>query len=95
MSDTFATIVVTAATQVEAQTIAAEYPGGAGMFTTGCSPDGQPPATAYISSGYIDEGIPPALAEVPGIVISDQPPFVVLADLGLALVTSDPVVADV
>ena len=61
------------------------------MFVTGCSPDGAPPATHYISTGWMDAGVPPALADVPGIVISDLPPFTVLADLGLQLVTdADP-----
>jgi hypothetical protein len=85
--ETFASIVVPAAGQAEAQTIAAGFPGGEGMFTTGCSADGAPPASYYISSGSMDAGIPLALADVPGIVISDLPPFTLLADLGLQLVS--------
>lgn len=33
----------------------AEGDAGAGMFTTGVSPDGSEPATHYFSSGYIDD----------------------------------------
>ena len=83
----FRTIVVSADEQAEAQAIAAEYPGGAGMFTTACSPTGLLPATDYISSGYVTTDIVDALADVPGIVISDLPPFTLLADLGLQLVS--------
>lgn len=88
MADIFKTLVVWADEQAMAQNVAAEYPGGAGMFTTGCSADGQPPATAYISSGMLDEAIVDALVSVPDIVISEADPFVVLAEQGLSLITS-------
>jgi len=84
----FRTIVVPADEQAEAQAIAAEYPGGAGMFTTACSPTGDLPATDYISSGLMSVEIVDALAE--GLTdedISEDPPFVALERLGLKLVT--------
>ena len=84
----FRTIVVSADEQAEAQAIAAEYPGGAGMFTTACSPTGDLPATDYISSGLMSVDIVDALAE--GLTdedISEEPPFVALERLGLKLVT--------
>ena len=84
----FRTIVVSADEQVEAQAIAAKYPGGAGMFTTACSPTGDLPATDYISSGLMSVEIVDALAE--GLTdedISEDPPFVALERLGLKLVT--------
>ena len=84
----FRTIVVSADEQAEAQAIAAEYPGGAGMFTTACSPTGDLPATDYISSGLMSVEIVDALAE--GLTdedISEDPPFVALDRLGLKLVT--------
>jgi hypothetical protein len=84
----FRTIVVPAAEQALAQSIAAEYPGGAGMFTTGCSPSGLLPATDYISSGMMGEDIVEALGTA--LVdedISEEPPFVALERLGLQLVS--------
>ena len=84
----FRTMIVPAAEQAEAQAIAAEYPGGEGMFTTACSPTGLLPATDYISSGYVTTDIVDALAA--GLVdedISEEPPFVALDRLGLKLVS--------
>jgi len=84
----FRTIIVPADEQAEAQAIAAEYPGGAGMFTTACSPTGDLPATDYISSGMLSVEIVDALAA--GLLdedISEEPPFVALNRLGLKLVT--------
>lgn len=84
----FRTIVVPAAEQALAQAIAAEYPGGAGMFTTACSPTGLLPATDYISTGYMGEDIVEALGTA--LVdedISEEPPFVALERLGLQLVS--------
>ena len=84
----FRTIVVSADEQAEAQAIAAAYPGGAGMFTTACSPTGNLPATDYISSGLMSVEIVDALAaELMDEDISEEPPFVALERLGLTLVT--------
>jgi hypothetical protein len=86
----FRTIVVPADEQAEAQAIAAEYPGGAGMFTTACSPTGDLPATDYISSGMLSVEIVDALAAaIPTADISEEPPFVALDRLGLKLVTAN------
>lgn len=83
----FRTIVVSADEQAEAQAIAAGYPGGAGMFTTACSPTGNRPATDYISSGLMSVEIVDALAaELMDEDISEEPPFVALDRLGLKLV---------
>lgn len=84
----FRTMIVPASEQVLAQEIAAEYPGGEGMFTTACSPTGLLPATDYISSGYVTTDIVDALAA--GLVdedITEEPPFVALDRLGLQLVS--------
>ncbi len=93
----FRTIVVPAAEQALAQEIAAEYPGGAGMFVTACSPTGLLPATDYISTGYMGEDIVEALGTA--LVdedISEEPPFVALERLGLQLVSEpDEVVGEV
>jgi len=93
----FRTMIVPAAEQAEAQAIAAEYPGGEGMFTTACSPTGLLPATDYISSGYVTTDIVDALAA--GLVdedITEEPPFVALDRLGLQLVSEpDEVVGEV
>jgi hypothetical protein len=54
MSDTFATLIVTAADAPTSRSIAAAFgPGGVGMWVTPLSMSGQEPATHYISSGYI------------------------------------------
>lgn len=54
MADLFRTLIVIAADAPLAREIAAAFgPGGAGMWTTPLSADGQEPATHYISSGYI------------------------------------------
>lgn len=55
MSDIFRTIIVTAADAELARNLAAIAPGGAGMFTTGLSADGQAPASHYISTGLLPE----------------------------------------
>lgn len=95
MADIFRTIIVPAAEQAEAQAIAAEYPGGAGMFETGCSPTGEAPATDYISSGFMDEAIVEALGTaLEDEDISEEPPFVALDRLGLKLVSEVPEVAE-
>ena len=95
LGDVFSTIIVPAPQQAEAQAIAAEYPGGAGMFETGCSPTGEAPATDYISSGYINGGIPVALAAaIPDADISEESPFVALERLGLQIVYEVDALAD-
>lgn len=56
MADTFKTLIVTASTAPLARQIAASFGvGGAGMWTTPLSADGQEPATHFVSSGYIPE----------------------------------------
>jgi hypothetical protein len=51
------TMIVTASDAPLAREIcvAIDGAGGVGMFTTGLSADGLPPATHYISAGFIDE----------------------------------------
>ena len=69
MSDQFVTIVVTAAKASNARKIAADIPGGSGMFQVGLSKSGEEPATHYISSGWVSEEIaalfPNAIQELP------------------------------
>lgn len=74
MTDIFKTIIVPLASVDDARLIAAQYPDGGHMFIAELTSDlsGNPPATHYASSGYMDDGIPPALAEVAGIDISDE-----------------------
>ena len=55
MTDLFRTIVVTAADAELARNLAAIAPGGAGMFITPLSADGQAPASHYISTGLLPE----------------------------------------
>lgn len=64
MPDIFATIIVTSANVSHARTLAAEIPGGDGMFTSELSATGNAPATHYISSGYMPEEIVQAIAPV-------------------------------
>ena len=87
MSEVFRTLIVDAAQQAQAQAIAAAFAGGAGMFTTACSKGGAAPATAFISSGMLEEEIVAALEAVSGMDSSDEPPFTALARLGLQLLT--------
>ena len=57
MSDTFLTLIVPDAEVALARTVAATMdPGGVGMWTTPLSADGQEPATAWISTGWVPEG---------------------------------------
>ena len=55
MTDVFRTMIVPAAKQALAQQIATTVAptAGQGMWTTPLSPDGQEPATHYVSTGYI------------------------------------------
>ena len=72
---------------VEADRLAlAEAPGGAGMLTTGLSPTGLPPATAYISAGVVDEQLVVASRQAVGLLVSPEDPHTVMAELGLQLV---------
>jgi uncharacterized protein YjdB len=84
----FRTVIVTAAEKSRAQEIAAEFSGGAGMFTAALSPTGRKPATHYISTGFADSAIFAAIEEeLTAEDSSDEPPFTALARLGLRLVT--------
>lgn len=58
MTAAFLTLIVPAAQQQLAQKIAAtlDPSGGQGMWTTGLSTTGAPPATHYISTGYVGDG---------------------------------------
>jgi hypothetical protein len=57
MADIFRTLIIpTAQVQLARDIAAALDPSGAGMWTTGCSPDGSEPATHFISSGWIPPG---------------------------------------
>jgi len=59
--DIFRTLILPANVTPLAQEIAATLsPGGAGMWTTGLSATGLPPATHYISTGFI----PPEFAHM-------------------------------
>lgn len=80
MPDIFATLIVTAANVSHARTLAAEIPGGEGMFTAGLSASGKEPATHYISSGWILAEIVDAL---PMCAISNLPPDEAMTDKGL------------
>lgn len=55
MTDVFRTMIVPAAQQARAQQIATTVAptAGQGMWTTPLSPDGQEPATHYVSTGFI------------------------------------------
>lgn len=70
----------------------ATFDGGQGMLTTPCSPDGLPPATAYISSGFVDgldAAHPRSMAYimVPHTMdIQEKDPYVMMEELGLQLV---------
>lgn len=87
----FKTIIAPIAVVEDARTIAAGFDGGAGMFIVplGTDPGNAPPATAYISSGEMDEGIPPALAGLEGIDISDDAGQAAMTRLGLYRVIDD------
>lgn len=80
MPDIFATLIVTAANVAQARTLAAEIPGGEGMFTSELSATGNAPATHYISSGWIPAEIIDAL---PMCAISELPPDEAMTDKGL------------
>jgi hypothetical protein len=80
MPDIFATLIVTATNVAQARTIAAEIPGGEGMFTSELSATGNAPATHYISSGWIPAEIVDALTMC---AVSELPPDEAMTDKGL------------
>ena len=85
--DVFKTIIIPADQQSAAQAIEP------GAFTTGLSPTGAPPATNYISSGYIPESDVEPLSALPGADVSDEDPYTAMARLGLQLV-QEPLAAE-
>ena len=78
--DIFATIIVTADKAEQARTIAAQFTGGDGMFTSELSATGNAPATHYMSSGWIPAEIVDALTMC---AISELPPDEAMTDKGL------------
>ena len=64
----------------------AELDGGAGMLTTGLSPTGLPPATAYISAGMVDTDFSVSARGITTLVVSLDDPYTVMSELGLQLV---------
>ena len=80
MPDIFATIIVTADKAEQARTIAAQFTGGDGMFTSELSATGNAPATHYISSGWIPAEIVDALTMC---AVSELPPDEAMTDKGL------------
>lgn len=66
-------MIIPAALQAQCQTI----PDASGMWTTGLSLDGAPPATHYISSGLVDQAFadllasPIALAAAAGVTLEE------------------------
>lgn len=83
MTEVFATLIVPASEVVEARSIASQFSGGEGMFTTGLSESGDEPATHYISSGIVSVDIITALASIS--FVADLPPFEVLEQHSLKL----------
>ncbi len=82
--DIFATVIVTSENVAQARSIADQFPGGQGMFTTGLSGNGALPITHYTSSGHIPEEILNALN---GIVdVYDSDPHSVFHDVALQMV---------
>lgn len=62
--DTHATMIIPARLVDLARALAAGLSGGgAGMFVRGLSATGQPPATHYVSSGFISEQFGPLLTD--------------------------------
>jgi len=78
--DIFATIIVTADKAEQARTLAAQFTGGDGMFTSELSATGNAPATHYISSGWIPAEIVEALTMC---AVSELPPDESMTDKGL------------
>jgi hypothetical protein len=84
-------IICPGARQGAAQSKASQVLGGVGMFTTGCSPSGNAPATHWASAGTCAAEIPDILAdELPQTKIYyDTPWQAVLDELGLKVVNPD------
>ena len=80
MPDIFATLIVTSANVSHARTLAAEIPGGDGMFTSELSATGNAPATHYISSGWVPEELVQALTMCS---VSDLSPAEAMTDKGI------------
>jgi len=78
--DIFATIIVPAAQAQAARTIAAQFTGGEGMFTSELSPTGAEPATHYIASGWVPEELAQALSMCS---VSELPSAEAMMDKGL------------
>jgi hypothetical protein len=57
-----------------------------GMFTTGLSADGSPPATYWISSGILPQEQADELAAINGMDTSEEGPFEAMARMGLVMV---------
>lgn len=83
MSDVFATMVVENNNVTSVRNTVGVLVGGSGMFTTGCSVDGELPATHYISSGFVSNDILTSLTEV--CYIATLPPLEVLEQLNLKI----------
>lgn len=81
MTDTFATIIVTAAQAQAARDAAAQFPGGEGMLTAPLSASGNEPATHYIASGYADSELIGVLRDL--CDVSDASPQDVMQAAGL------------
>ena len=86
MADVFRTFISYADTVEADRAALAEEPGGAGMLTTGLSADGLPPATAFISSGFVDAPVAVAARMANTMIVEDKNPFDMMAELGLQLV---------
>jgi len=83
--DIFATIIVTADKAEQARTIAAQFTGGDGMFTSELSATGNAPATHYIASGRVPEELVLALTMCS---VSDLSPAEAIEQAGLRQCTS-------
>jgi hypothetical protein len=86
MADVFATIVTPAAYQQDAIDLAQ----GQAAFQAGrtTDPNGAPPATHYLASGFLAEEIRDAFANDPRFVVSDQPWRAVCQSMGLFAIVS-------
>lgn len=84
MADILVTIICSAESVELARETAAEFSGGAGMFTTALYAPGNPEPTHYISSGNTPEEIISALTGI--CEISELSGIEVIAAMGLSLV---------
>ena len=90
--DVFRTFVSEAADVEANREELAQSPGGEGMLTTQLSPTGLSPATHYISSGLVKAELSAKALMANSMVVTNEDPFKVMADMGLQMVV-DPVVA--